>query len=51
MFVVDITYACQLLDDVFETFTMVESSEALDILQNEDFRSVWHDVVKDVLEN
>ena len=51
VFVVGVAYAGQLLDDVLETFTIVEGSEALDILQNEYFRSIVSDVVKDVLEN
>ena len=51
VFVVDVTYACELFDDVLQTFTIVEGGKALDIFQNEYFRSVVSDVVKDVLEN
>ena len=51
VFVVGVTYACQLLDDVLETFTIVESGEALDVFQNEHLRSIVNDVVEDVLKN
>ena len=51
MLIVKIPYAGKLFDDVLETFTIVEGGKALDILQNEYFRSIVSDVIKDVLEN
>ena len=41
----------KLLYDVFEAFSVVQNSEALDILQNENFRSVKTNVVVNVLED
>ena len=51
VFVVDVTYASQLFDDVLKTFTMIESSEALNVFQNEYLWSIVCNVVKDILEN
>ena len=51
VFVVNIFDAGQLFDDVFKTLTIVESSETLDILQNECFWSIANYVIKNILKD